>query len=63
MIRGSGSLRGGIANSAGDHRIAMSAAVAACLCGEPVTLEGAECVEKSYPRFWEDWQALEGREP
>ncbi|MBR3474856.1 MAG: 3-phosphoshikimate 1-carboxyvinyltransferase [Oscillospiraceae bacterium] len=62
VIRGSGALRGGRAKSAGDHRIAMSAAVAACLCGEPVTLDGAECVEKSYPRFWEDWQALEVRE-
>ena len=62
VIRGSGSLRGGPAKSAGDHRIAMSAAVTACLCKEPVTLDGAESVEKSYPRFWEDWQALEGRE-
>ncbi len=62
LIRGSGALQGGTANSAGDHRIAMSAAVAACLCREPVTLEAAESVEKSYPCFWEDWQALEVRE-
>ncbi len=62
VVHGSGSLRGGPAKSAGDHRIAMSAAMAACLCRKPVTLEGAESVEKSYPRFWEDWQALEVRE-
>ncbi len=60
VIHGRGSLRGGEAESFGDHRIAMSAAVAACLCKEPVLLSGAECVAKSYPRFWEDWDRLEG---
>lgn len=60
VIHGSGSLRGGSAESAGDHRIAMSAAVAACLCREPVDVNGAECVAKSYPRFWEDWDRLKG---
>ena len=60
VIHGSGSLLGGEAESFGDHRIAMSAAVAACLCREPVELSGAECVAKSYPRFWEDWDRLEG---
>ena len=47
VIHGSGSLLGGEAESFGDHRIAMSAAVAACLCREPVELSGAECVAKS----------------
>ena len=60
VIHGSGSLTGGVAESFGDHRIAMSAAVAGCLCREPVALSGAECVAKSYPRFWEDWDQLEG---
>ena len=60
VIHGSGSLTGGAAESFGDHRIAMSAAVAVCLCREPVALSGAECVAKSYPRFWEDWDRLEG---
>ena len=60
VIRGKGALRGGRADSAGDHRIAMSAAVAACLCTEQVELNGADSVEKSYPQFWEDWQRLEG---
>lgn len=60
VIHGVGSLVGGEADSFGDHRIAMSAAVAACLCREPVELSGAECVAKSYPRFWEDWDRLEG---
>lgn len=37
-----------------DHRIAMSLAVFAAAGTVPVVIEGAECVEKSYPRFWED---------
>ncbi len=60
VIHGSGSLRGGRVESFGDHRIAMSAAAAACLCREPVEVDGAECVAKSYPRFWEDWDRLKG---
>lgn len=63
LIRGKGFLRGGRADSAGDHRIAMSAAAAACLCAGPVELEGAEAVSKSYPRFWEDFESLEAEAP
>ena len=43
----------------GDHRIAMSAAVMACYSKIPVTVEGAECVAKSYPGFWDDFESLE----
>ena len=43
----------------GDHRIAMSAAVMACYSMIPVTVEGAECVAKSYPGFWDDFESLE----
>jgi len=55
VIHGRGALLGGTADSCNDHRIAMSAAVAACLCIEPVTVNGAQCVQKSYPAFWEDY--------
>ena len=58
VIHGNGSLRGGTAETFNDHRIAMSAAVAAVLCSEPVTVLGAECVGESYPRFWKDFEAL-----
>jgi len=58
-IRGAEALNGGRAASAGDHRIAMSAAVAASACTGPVTVLGAECAGKSYPRFWEDLELLE----
>ena len=46
-------------NTFGDHRIAMSAAVMACYSKIPVTVEGAECVAKSYPGFWDDFESLE----
>ena len=45
-------------NAFGDHRIAMSAAVMACYATVPVTVEGAACVAKSYPGFWDDFESL-----
>ena len=53
-------LHGGTVDSFGDHRIAMCAAIAATRCTAPVTILGAECVEKSYPAFFEDYQHLGG---
>ena len=44
-----------------DHRIAMMAAVAAVACEQPVTILGAECVKKSYPGFWQDYEMLGGK--
>jgi 5-enolpyruvylshikimate-3-phosphate synthase len=32
----------------------MSAALAASICKEDVIISGAECVAKSYPRFWDE---------
>jgi len=58
LIRGRGRLRGGVADTANDHRIAMAAAVAACACQGEVTIIGAGCVDKSYPAFWEDFTWL-----
>lgn len=46
-------LTGGEVPSFSDHRIAMSAAVAASLCRAPVTVQDAQCTEKSFPGFWE----------
>ena len=53
-------LRGGTVDACSDHRIAMSAAIAATVCTEPVTILGAECVEKSYPKFWAEYARLGG---
>ena len=62
VIRGKAKLPGGVTVSGhNDHRIAMMAAIAATRCEKPVTITGAECVKKSYPRFWEDYERLGGR--
>lgn len=58
-VHGTG-LRGGTVNAFNDHRIAMAAAIAATCCKQPVTILGAECVRKSYPRFWDEYQHLGG---
>ena len=60
IINGKPSLPGGTVDCAGDHRIAMMAAIAATGCTGPVTLLGAECVKKSYPDFWEVYASLGG---
>ena len=52
VIHGTGALRGGTVDPCNDHRIAMSAAVAACMCTEWVTVLDAQCVQKSYHSFW-----------
>lgn len=41
-----------------DHRIAMSIATSALRCKGEVVIEQAECVEKSYPTFFEDLESI-----
>jgi 3-phosphoshikimate 1-carboxyvinyltransferase len=41
-----------------DHRIAMACAVAALRADGPVTINGAEAVNKSYPQFWQHLSQL-----
>ncbi len=53
---------GGIADSHNDHRIAMSAAIlGATLAKKPVTIRGAEAVNKSFPDFFNDFKVLGGQ--
>lgn len=56
-IHGVSTLHGGTVDACGDHRIAMMAAVASLRADGPVTVIGAECVKKSYPNFWRDWES------
>lgn len=58
-VHGTG-LVGGTVDAVNDHRIAMSAAIASTVCKRPVTILGAECVKKSYPKFWEEFCRLGG---
>lgn len=55
-----GKFHGGTVDSVNDHRIAMSAAVAATIADGPVTILNAQCVNKSYPSFWEEYRKLGG---
>jgi len=59
IINGGKPLTGGTVSSHGDHRIAMSAAIAAVLCTGPVVIQGAEAVNKSYPTFFEERRRLQ----
>lgn len=60
VIEGKGMpLPGGVSiSSEGDHRIAMALSIGALFCREPVVIEGAEAVAKSYPHFYEDMEKL-----
>ena len=61
VIYGTDELEGGVTiDPFNDHRIAMMTAMAATRCRKAVTIQNAECVRKSYPNFWEDYEALGG---
>jgi 3-phosphoshikimate 1-carboxyvinyltransferase len=48
---------GAVIDSKDDHRIAMAFALLGTVAGETV-IEGAECVSKTYPEFWEEMRSL-----
>ncbi len=47
-------------DSYGDHRIAMSAAIMSAVAQGVTTINGADCVAKSYPAFFEHYALLGG---
>lgn len=57
IIRGRTGLRGARVESHDDHRLAMSLAVVA-LKVPGVRIKDEDCVNKSFPRFWELWDGL-----
>lgn len=60
LIVSGGGLSGGTVDGCHDHRIVMSVAIASIACNEPVTILGADAVNKSYPEFFEDFARLGG---
>jgi 3-phosphoshikimate 1-carboxyvinyltransferase len=59
VVRGDGSsLRGGVIESRGDHRIAMLGAVAGLASREGVEVVGMEAAAVSYPGFEADIRSL-----
>lgn len=57
-IHGKTSLEGGKVDSHNDHRIAMCFAVAGLFSDDPIEIDGAEAVSKSYPQFWNHLEDL-----
>lgn len=58
VVRGRHRLRGGVADAAGDHRLAMAFAVAALGAERACTITGAESVAVSYPGFFAALETL-----
>ncbi|MHA2060124.1 MAG: 3-phosphoshikimate 1-carboxyvinyltransferase, partial [Candidatus Ranarchaeia archaeon] len=50
----------GTADALDDHRIAMSLAVLGLRSPEGIVIQGAECVSKSYPKFYSELEKLGG---
>jgi 3-phosphoshikimate 1-carboxyvinyltransferase len=50
-IHGPTRWKSGIVDAHGDHRLAMSLAVAGLVCPEGVSVEGNECIAESFPNF------------
>ena len=60
IIQGVSSLQGGMVSSYNDHRMAMMEAIASTICEDVVVIDQKECVQKSYPSFWEHFESLGG---
>ncbi|MBR3878166.1 MAG: 3-phosphoshikimate 1-carboxyvinyltransferase [Bacteroidaceae bacterium] len=50
----------GVVDSCGDHRIAMAAAIISTVSRGVTAIDGASCVAKSYPAFFDDFASLGG---
>lgn len=57
-VKGPCSLHGAIIDTHDDHRIAMAGTVAALGASGNTIIQNADCVRKSYPRFFTDLQEL-----
>ncbi len=60
-IAGGQSPLGGTATAHGDHRLAMAMAVAGLAAHGPVTVEGAEIIDESFPGFVQSLRGLGAR--
>lgn len=60
VIHGGARLRGARCRGHGDHRLAMTLAVAGLLADGETEIEDAGAVEVSYPAFWQDLAHLGG---
>ena len=51
--------KGSVINAKGDHRIAMAFSILGSMVGETI-IDGAECVSKTYPEFWDILKSIKG---
>jgi 3-phosphoshikimate 1-carboxyvinyltransferase len=58
VINGPRSLEGARVDPEGDHRVAMALAVAGLIADGKTEIEGAECVDISYPEFFDHLEYL-----
>ncbi len=61
IINGVVRLKGNIVDSHNDHRVAMALAMASLKCDGEIKILNAQCVSKSFPHFWEVFEALGGK--
>jgi len=52
--------KGAVIDSRGDHRIAMAFSILGSLVGDTI-INGAECVNKTFPEFWDILKSIKGK--
>ncbi len=60
VIFGTGGFKGGTVDGSNDHRIVMSAAIAALACKDDVKITDRESINKSFPNFFDEYKRLGG---
>ena len=58
QIVGKQEIKSGSVKTYGDHRIAMTAVIAALVGGKDITLDNTDCIKDSYPSFFSDLQSI-----
>jgi 3-phosphoshikimate 1-carboxyvinyltransferase len=61
MIIHPGIPESGVVNSHNDHRIAMALATLGLNAKGDITIQNAECISKSYPEYFNDYEKLGGK--
>ena len=59
VITGPTPLKGAVLDSHGDHRIAMAFSIAALIAEGETTIQNAECVDISFPHFYDRLEAIQ----
>ncbi len=52
--------KGSVIDAKGDHRIAMAFSILGLVAGETI-IDGAECVSKTFPQFWDILKSIGGK--